>query len=506
MAYLKVNNLEKKYNNISVLKNISFEVNKNEVLCIIGKSGSGKTTLLRCLNYLETADNGEVLLNDDIIFESKKFKKIKENEKRKYIVSPCPTLYFDFSHSHVPLKKVYNYNIAKSGFVNEKNVLGVEFESWAEWIDTFDAWEFSVYPRIFALSEVAWTEDKFKNYKDFYKRLDFFKMFMKSKNINYYILSLLSLPGLIFSNYFITYGYLIILYILKKYILNFINYLNEHKKILYTLIFLAYLIIIIYTYINTKSLYNLYHILMMLVINTLLIIIIEKDIKLYKLNKEYQDLKIYSKTSEKLITKYRTINHENKNHLIIIRNMLETKEKGIEKYINNLIEEEVKVTNKWINNLQYIPVPGIKNFVNYKLNKLDSLNATIEIYISKELERLNVSKINTNQIDKLYTIIGVLLDNIIDSISEQDEKLVSVNAYIEGNTTNIELANTYNNYIDISKINIPNYTTKGENHGIGLYLVNKIIKHNKIFELDTRIDNEFFVQHLKIHHPKNHIK
>ncbi len=109
----------------------------------------------------------------------------RENDKRKFIVSPCPTLYFDFSHAQVPLKKVYNYNVAKSGFVNEKNVLGVEFESWAEWIDTYDAWEFSVYPRIFALAEVAWTEDKFKNYKDFYKRLDFFKMYMQSKNINY---------------------------------------------------------------------------------------------------------------------------------------------------------------------------------------------------------------------------------------------------------------------------------------------------------------------------------
>lgn len=109
----------------------------------------------------------------------------RENNKRKFIVSPCPTLYFDFSYSRVPLKKVYNFNVAKSGFVNEKNVLGVEFESWAEWIDTYDAWEFSVYPRIFALAEVAWTEDKFKNYKDFYKRLDFFKMYMKSKNINY---------------------------------------------------------------------------------------------------------------------------------------------------------------------------------------------------------------------------------------------------------------------------------------------------------------------------------
>ncbi len=109
----------------------------------------------------------------------------RENKKRKYIVSPCPTLYFDFSYSTVPLKKVYNYNIAKSGFVNEKNVLGIEFESWAEWIDTYDAWEFSVYPRILAFAEGAWTEDKFKNYKDFYKRLNFFKAYMKTKNINY---------------------------------------------------------------------------------------------------------------------------------------------------------------------------------------------------------------------------------------------------------------------------------------------------------------------------------
>lgn len=109
----------------------------------------------------------------------------KENDKRQFIVSTCPTLYFDYSYAQVPLKKVYNYNVAKSGFVNEKNVLGIEFESWAEWIDTENAWHFAVYPRIFAFAEIAWTEDKFKNYKDFYKRLNFFKMYMQSKNINY---------------------------------------------------------------------------------------------------------------------------------------------------------------------------------------------------------------------------------------------------------------------------------------------------------------------------------
>lgn len=109
----------------------------------------------------------------------------RENDKRKFILSPCPTMYFDFSYAQVPLKKVYNYNAAKSGFVNEKNILGIEFESWAEWIDTESAWQFAVYPRIFALAEVAWTEDKLKNYKDFYRRLDFFKAYMNAKGINY---------------------------------------------------------------------------------------------------------------------------------------------------------------------------------------------------------------------------------------------------------------------------------------------------------------------------------
>ncbi len=109
----------------------------------------------------------------------------RENEKRKYIVSPCPTLYFDMSHATAPLKNVYNYNIAKSGFIKSENVLGVEFETWAEWITDESAWQFTVYPRIFAFAEVAWTEDEKKNYKDFYKRLNFFKAYMRTKSINY---------------------------------------------------------------------------------------------------------------------------------------------------------------------------------------------------------------------------------------------------------------------------------------------------------------------------------
>ena len=53
MAILEVENLRKSFNELEVLKDISFSLERGEALSIIGSSGSGKTTLLRCLNFLE---------------------------------------------------------------------------------------------------------------------------------------------------------------------------------------------------------------------------------------------------------------------------------------------------------------------------------------------------------------------------------------------------------------------------------------------------------------------
>ena len=74
MAFLEVKGIRKSFGNTEVLKGIDFEINQGDVLSIIGSSGSGKTTLLRCLNYLETADEGQVLLNGDVIFDANTIK------------------------------------------------------------------------------------------------------------------------------------------------------------------------------------------------------------------------------------------------------------------------------------------------------------------------------------------------------------------------------------------------------------------------------------------------
>lgn len=64
MAILEVRNLSKSFGSLDVLKDISFDVEKGEVMAIIGPSGSGKSTLLRCINQLEKADGGEIRVCD----------------------------------------------------------------------------------------------------------------------------------------------------------------------------------------------------------------------------------------------------------------------------------------------------------------------------------------------------------------------------------------------------------------------------------------------------------
>ena len=60
MSILQVNNIKKNFGDTQVLKGVSFSLEQGQVVAIIGSSGSGKTTLLRCLNFLETPDEGEI--------------------------------------------------------------------------------------------------------------------------------------------------------------------------------------------------------------------------------------------------------------------------------------------------------------------------------------------------------------------------------------------------------------------------------------------------------------
>ena len=78
MAVLEVKNLKKHFADLDVLKGVSFSLEKGQVLAIIGSSGGGKSTLLRCLNFLETPDEGEIIVNGKQLLSSSE-EEIRQN-------------------------------------------------------------------------------------------------------------------------------------------------------------------------------------------------------------------------------------------------------------------------------------------------------------------------------------------------------------------------------------------------------------------------------------------
>ncbi len=83
MAILEVHDIEKHFGATRVLEDISFSLEQGQALAIIGSSGSGKTTLLRCLNFLETPNQGRILVNGELLFDAAEPKTQLESEIRK---------------------------------------------------------------------------------------------------------------------------------------------------------------------------------------------------------------------------------------------------------------------------------------------------------------------------------------------------------------------------------------------------------------------------------------
>ena len=73
---IKISNLNKYYGNTQILSDVNIHMQKGEIFGIIGHSGAGKSTLLRCINRLETYEDGSILVED------KEVKDLSENELR----------------------------------------------------------------------------------------------------------------------------------------------------------------------------------------------------------------------------------------------------------------------------------------------------------------------------------------------------------------------------------------------------------------------------------------
>ena len=111
--YFSVKNLKKSFHkNKLVLKNLSFSMNKGEILSFVGESGSGKSTFLNCISGLENIDSGTIILNDKILNGNRKT--VRAQDRRiGHVFQDYPLF------PHLTLKKNILFNLKK---INKKNL------------------------------------------------------------------------------------------------------------------------------------------------------------------------------------------------------------------------------------------------------------------------------------------------------------------------------------------------------------------------------------------------
>jgi polar amino acid transport system ATP-binding protein len=115
VAIIKVSNLKKSYGELEVLKKISFEVNKNDVVAVIGPSGSGKSTMLRSLIHLEEINGGSINVSDEYLVKDGIYSKPQEI---KHITSKMGMVFQHFNlFPHLTVKE--NLEIAPKMVKNE---------------------------------------------------------------------------------------------------------------------------------------------------------------------------------------------------------------------------------------------------------------------------------------------------------------------------------------------------------------------------------------------------
>ena len=80
---IQIRNLYKSFHDNQVLRNVDLDVKEREIVVLMGLSGSGKTTLLRCLCDLETADSGEILINDSYLLKEENGRSVSADKETK---------------------------------------------------------------------------------------------------------------------------------------------------------------------------------------------------------------------------------------------------------------------------------------------------------------------------------------------------------------------------------------------------------------------------------------
>lgn len=219
-----------------------------------------------------------------------------------------------------------------------------------------------------------------------------------------------------------------------------------------------------------------------------------------RLTSKYDQLIDYSKTYEQELVKRSKKQHEYKNQLVIIKSMIESKDKTVVDYINGILNDNDKNKDtKWLTRLTNIPLGGLKGLLYYKINEMSLKGIKVDLYVAETLNKKSLWKNYSDYSNDISKIIGVYIDNAIEAASSTNKKEIEIQFYIEDDNIVLCIGNTFTGEVDLTKIDSEGYSTKGNNRGYGLPLANDLLaKYKDVLSSERTIIDNYYVQKLMI--------
>ena len=201
---------------------------------------------------------------------------------------------------------------------------------------------------------------------------------------------------------------------------------------------------------------------------------------------------------EAMVDRQRVDNHENKNQLLIIKNMIKKDDKDVVKYIDTVIKDKKEDDEALYTRVKTIPSGGLQGIIYQKMLVMKDEKILFSLDVSRDVRKINLDNLNMEDNYRLCKIIGVFLDNAIEESKRVDDKRIMISLYVDDDYFVIDISNKFSGNVDLEKIDDEGYTTKGEGHGYGLSLVKKILSETNIFENERSIKKNVFKQVIKV--------
>lgn len=217
-----------------------------------------------------------------------------------------------------------------------------------------------------------------------------------------------------------------------------------------------------------------------------------------KINDKYNNTLNSLKEYEEILDVYRVSNHENKNQLLMIRNMVIKKEKDIPEYIDKIIDNKIKDDEKLMFDTNKIPAGGLRAVIYSKLLVMKDEKIDFNLIVDRKVRTVDLIELGESLMFDVCRITGVFLDNAIEEVKNKEDKRIFIELFTDEDKLCIKISNNFKGSINIEKIYEKGYTTKSEGHGYGLALVKEIVDKNSKLTNLTSVENDIFTQLLEI--------